>query len=244
MTIYDLKPAFQNRLRPIVATLAARGITPNQVTVAALILSLVTGMLMSTYPAVRAVYLLLPVVLFVRMALNAIDGMLASEYDQKTKLGTFLNELADVASDAALYLPFAVITPLLAIVVILIVVLAGLSEMAGVVAVMIGSARRYDGPMGKSDRALVFGVLALLLTFWQIPSWLLATVYMVVLLLLGVTVVNRVRGALNAPVNANSVNANSVNANGVGVDGVDARAANAQLVDADGVNADGANCAR
>jgi CDP-diacylglycerol--glycerol-3-phosphate 3-phosphatidyltransferase len=239
VTIYDLKPAFQNRLRPVVETLATKGITPNQVTLAALILSLVTGMLMSTFPTVRVVYLLLPVVLFVRMALNAIDGMLASEYDQKTKLGTFLNELSDVASDAALYLPFAVITPVLAIVVMLIVVLAGLSEMAGVVAVMVGSARRYDGPMGKSDRAFVFGVLALLLTFWQIPLWLLAGVYMVVLLLLGVTVVNRVRGSLNAPVNANSVKAN-----GVGVDGVDARAANAQHVDANDVHTDGANHAR
>lgn len=230
MTIYDLKPAFQNRLRPLVEKLAAKGITPNQITSAALILSLVTGMMMSTFPTVRGFYLLLPVVLFIRMALNAIDGMLAKEYDLQTKLGTFLNELSDVASDAALYLPFAVITPVLAILVMLIVVLAGLSEMAGVVAVMVGSARRYDGPMGKSDRAFVFGVLALLLTFWQMPLWLVATVYMVVLLLLGVTVVNRVRGALNT--SNTSVDANGVNT------------VNAQSIDADDVNADGANHAR
>ena len=54
-----------------------------------------------------AVRFLLPAVLFVRMALNAIDGMLAREHGQKSALGAFLNELCDVVSDAALYLPFA-----------------------------------------------------------------------------------------------------------------------------------------
>ena len=37
-----------------------------------------------------------------------------------------------------------------------IVVLTLVSEMTGVVAVQIGASRRYDGPMGKSDRAFVF----------------------------------------------------------------------------------------
>jgi CDP-diacylglycerol--glycerol-3-phosphate 3-phosphatidyltransferase len=196
MTIYDLKPAFQNRLRPLVKILAAKGITPNQVTWAALALSILTGLILALLPRLRGVYLVLPVVLFVRLALNAIDGMLAKEYDLKTKLGTFLNELADVVSDAALYLPFALITPALAVLPVLVVILAIISEMAGVVAVMVGSVRRYDGPMGKSDRAFVFGVLALLLTLWRLPTWLVASGYGVVMVLLAVTVVNRVQGAL------------------------------------------------
>jgi CDP-diacylglycerol--glycerol-3-phosphate 3-phosphatidyltransferase len=36
-------------------------------------------------------------------------------------------------------------------------------RMTGVVTVQIGASRRYDGPMGKSDRAVTFGLLALLL---------------------------------------------------------------------------------
>ena len=43
------------------------------------------------------------------MALNAIDGMLAREFNQKSRLGGYLNEITDVVSDAALYLPFAFI---------------------------------------------------------------------------------------------------------------------------------------
>ena len=45
------------------------------------------------------------------MAFNAIDGMLAREFGQKSRLGAYLNELTDVVSDAALYLPFAWLPP-------------------------------------------------------------------------------------------------------------------------------------
>ena len=45
------------------------------------------------------------------MALNAIDGMLAREFIKKSRLGGYLNEITDVVSDAALYLPFAFVAP-------------------------------------------------------------------------------------------------------------------------------------
>jgi len=77
MTIYDLKPAFQKLLRPICAALAKTGITANQVTVVALILSLVVGALFALNPTARWAALSIPIWLFLRMALNAIDGMLA-----------------------------------------------------------------------------------------------------------------------------------------------------------------------
>jgi phosphatidylglycerophosphate synthase len=39
------------------------------------------------------------------MALNALDGMLARECNQQTRLGAILNETGDVISDIALYFP-------------------------------------------------------------------------------------------------------------------------------------------
>ena len=81
MTIYDLKPAFQNLLRPISNTLANAGATANQVTLAAMLLSIIVGALFALYPTERWAALLIPVWLFLRMALNAIDGMLAREHD-------------------------------------------------------------------------------------------------------------------------------------------------------------------
>ena len=45
------------------------------------------------------------------MALNALDGMLAREFGQQSRLGAYLNELTDVVADAALIAPFALLPP-------------------------------------------------------------------------------------------------------------------------------------
>src|SRR5512139_3436853 len=106
-SVYDLKPRFQALLRPLVATLARRGVTANQVTIAAVLLSLVGGALIAWRPFDAWPLLLLPLILLLRMGLNAIDGMLAREHSQQSKLGAILNELGDVVGDAAMYLPLA-----------------------------------------------------------------------------------------------------------------------------------------
>jgi CDP-diacylglycerol--glycerol-3-phosphate 3-phosphatidyltransferase len=195
-SIYDLKPAFQNLLRPLTRSLAGGGVTANHVTVSAIVLSVGVGGMVAWRPQARWPLLLLPGVLFLRMALNALDGMMARELGMQSRLGAVLNELGDVISDAALYLPLSLVPGIRAALLVPIVVLAVISEMTGVVAIQIGASRRYDGPMGKSDRALVFGALALLLGLGvpagQWVDWLLA----VVLLLLIVTIRNRARGAL------------------------------------------------
>lgn len=134
-----------------------------QVTILALIISLVVGGVFALNPGAPWAAFLIPAWLFLRMALNAIDGMLAREHGMQSELGGILNELSDVAADAALYLPFALVAGISAHLIVLIVILSILTEMAGVVAVQIGASRRYDGPMGKSDRAFVFGLLALLI---------------------------------------------------------------------------------
>jgi CDP-diacylglycerol--glycerol-3-phosphate 3-phosphatidyltransferase len=57
--------------------------------------------------------------------------------------------------------------------IVAVVVLAVVTEMTGVVAVQIGASRRYDGPMGKSDRAFVFGALGLFAGLEVLPlRWL------------------------------------------------------------------------
>jgi CDP-diacylglycerol--glycerol-3-phosphate 3-phosphatidyltransferase len=102
-TVYALKPRFQAALRPFVGRLARAGVTANQVTVAAAVGSLAVGLLVGNLVEDRALFLLLSLWLLARMALNAIDGMLAREFRQQSRLGAYLNELGDVVSDAALY---------------------------------------------------------------------------------------------------------------------------------------------
>ncbi|MEJ2132204.1 MAG: CDP-alcohol phosphatidyltransferase family protein, partial [Gammaproteobacteria bacterium] len=191
LTIYDLKPAFQNLLRPVCNALAKFGVTANQVTVAAMMLSIVVGLLFAMFPTSRPVALLIPAWLFLRMALNAIDGMLAREHDMQSALGGVLNEIGDVVSDAVIYLPFALVPNVSPELVVAVVILALFTEMAGVVAVQIGASRRYDGPMGKSDRAFVFGLAAFLLGIGVAPGWWVDTGLAIVALLALLTVFNR-----------------------------------------------------
>jgi phosphatidylglycerophosphate synthase len=195
-SIYDLKPKFQALLRPLVGALARAGVTANQVTLGAAALSLLTGAAVYLRPSAPRVLLLVPLVLFLRMALNAIDGMLAREHDQRTPLGAVLNELGDVVSDAGLYLPFAMVPGLEPRLVVLAVTLALIGELAGVVAVQIGGTRRYDGPLGKSDRAFGFGLLALVLGLGAAPGRWSTTLLALMVLLGGATVINRCRRAL------------------------------------------------
>lgn len=158
-SVYDLKSRFQDLLRPVCNSLARRGVSANQVTVLAILLSLLYGAALCL--DLDILWLCLPVVLFVRMGLNAIDGMLAREHDMKSRLGMALNEAGDVASDVALFVPFAVAKPQAAPAVAGFILAAVLTEFCGLLAFMISGERRYDGPMGKSDRAFVIGVLAL-----------------------------------------------------------------------------------
>lgn len=197
ISIYDLKPKFQNLLRPICQKLADSGVTANQVTIFALLISIVHGIGLTVWPGSMALLLLLPVTLFIRMALNAIDGMLAREHGQKSRLGAILNELSDVIADVALYLPFALIATLSAPLVIIVVLLAVIVEMTGILGLMVGAERRYDGPFGKSDRAFVFGTLAVAITTGFVGTTLATLVLIVLIALSCLTIFNRGRAALN-----------------------------------------------
>jgi CDP-diacylglycerol--glycerol-3-phosphate 3-phosphatidyltransferase len=98
------------------------------------------------------------------MALNAIDGMLAKEHSMKSAIGAILNEVTDVLSDGFLYyafIRFSFINPHLLMFVIF---FAALTEITGLAALLNKRDRQYAGPMGKSDRAFIFSVLAILIS--------------------------------------------------------------------------------
>lgn len=177
ISVYNLKPGFQAFLRPLCGKLAAMGVTANQITIGAVLLSAASGAWIAFTPGQTLPLLLLPAVLFVRMALNAIDGMLAREFGQKSDLGAILNEIGDVVSDAVLYLPLALHPDVPAWTIVAVVVTGTIVEMIGVVAVQIGATRRYDGPFGKSDRAAALGLMGFLLglgiTGGDWPTWYL-----------------------------------------------------------------------
>lgn len=196
MSLYALKPRFQNLLRPLTDHLARRGATANQVTLFAAGGSVVVGALAGLSMSAQSLFLLIPLWLLIRMALNAIDGMLAREHAQKSTLGAYLNELGDIVSDVALVLPFLAVSALSPADVWLFALAAVSVECAGLIGPLIGASRRYDGPFGKSDRALALGALALWigtgLPVGAIAAWL----WRILIVLSIATVVRRVQAGI------------------------------------------------
>jgi CDP-diacylglycerol---glycerol-3-phosphate 3-phosphatidyltransferase len=196
LSIYQLKPRFQQLLRPWVRWLHGVGVTANGVTLLACVVSCLVGAVVWHWAAEHWIFMLVPLWMFARMALNAIDGMLAREFDQKSALGGFLNEVTDLIADAALILPFMGLHGVDSTLVVAVCLGAWLTEFVGVVAVAVSASRSYDGPMGKSDRAVAFGVMALLAAMGVSFQKMGSVILWAVLLALAWTVVNRVRSAL------------------------------------------------
>ena len=166
-SVYKLKPVFQKLLQPILYAFYKMGVTANQLTISAIILSCLMGFGFLTYHTYSQSILIIPFGLFLRMALNALDGMMARQYNMQSQLGEILNEMGDVISDMAIIFPFVILPGINPVIIILFGVLAILNEFAGILSKALGKERRYDGPMGKSDRALVIGIFCLVFFFWR-----------------------------------------------------------------------------
>ncbi|HKC25021.1 MAG TPA: CDP-alcohol phosphatidyltransferase family protein [Thermoanaerobaculia bacterium] len=198
-TVYSVKPAFVRLLSPAIDLCARRGVTPNALTGLALALSLAGGVALLLAPASQAALVAVALLLLVRMALNAMDGALARKTGQSSRGGEVFNEASDVVADAALYAPLVLVTSAPAALVFAFVLFSGWTELAGVLPRVTGGPRRYDGPLGKSDRALVVGLLLVSLALgaphddWE--TWLLALLS----LLLLATCARRLGNGLAAP---------------------------------------------
>lgn len=198
LSVYQLKPRFQRLLRPLVEALVAARVTPNQLTVATAAAMVAYGVALTAWPASRGLWAGLVAVMPLRMALNALDGLLAQHTGRKTRLGAMLNEVCDVVADLALYLPVALIPGVPAALAVGVAAGAAVVEHAGLSALAAGSARRFDGPMGKSDRAVAYGLVGLLAGCGAAPSWITG-VLVLVALLLAWTLVNRLRAGAAPP---------------------------------------------
>lgn len=191
-----LKPRLKKAMRPIAARLAAMNVTANQVTLTSLAGSIAVGALLCANPSNPVLFALLPLWIPVRTACAALDGTLAVEFGQKSRLGGILNEAGDVISDVALFLPLAFIAPFTANAIMLLLVLTALAEIAGIVGPNLGSDRRLEGPLGKADRSIVLAALGLIIAiFGELPR----EAQILPLLLYGgliLTIFNRLRFAI------------------------------------------------
>lgn len=194
MTIYDLKPKFQNLLRPLVVTLHRMQFTPNQITILTCLLSVCFGLILLL--SEQTLFYLLPFFFFFRMALNAIDGMLAKEHNMKTQLGAIMNEVTDVVSDGFLYFAFIRFSFINMYLLLFVIFFSAITEITGLAALQNGKPRQYAGPMGKSDRAFIFSLLAIFISFSVTSTMFYNGILILVSTLLLLTVYNRTKKAL------------------------------------------------
>jgi CDP-diacylglycerol--glycerol-3-phosphate 3-phosphatidyltransferase len=193
---YQLKSRFQAVLRPLATRLHFAGVTPNQITIGACLISVALGLLVFLFPGSNGIFLLISLWCLLRMAANALDGILAREFNQASHLGAVLNEMGDMISDIALYLPFALVAgsePLLVVIAALLVVI---TELISWLASALNHMRPNHGPMGKSDRAMAFGVIALLIGFDISLDAFINHLWLGIIILLLLTLFNRCRHVL------------------------------------------------
>ena len=194
ISIYKLKTKFQNLLMPICEKLVKLKVSPNQITITTVLLNIVFAGLIYEFNNYKLIYLTVPVFLFLRMALNALDGMIANKFNQKTKIGVFYNETGDVISDTVFFYIFLRVIGVNEVYNLLFIFLSALSEYIGVIAVMVDNKRHYEGPMGKSDRAFLISLLAIV--YYFIGNKYFDYILILAIVLLIFTIFNRVRSSV------------------------------------------------
>lgn len=152
--LYAAKPAFQRALAGVADALAARRVHPDHLTFAAVGCAGLGGLALLACTVDPRAALVVPPLVLGRLALNALDGMVAHRRGMARPWGKVLNETADRLSDVLLFAPLALLPGVSGLAVGAALVALLLASAVGVTAEAAGGARQYGGPMGKADRML------------------------------------------------------------------------------------------
>ena len=159
LTLYAVKPRFQAALRRLADGCVRGGISADALTGAGLGAAAGAGAILAAAGA-RPGWLVagVPLLLFGRIACNALDGMVARAAGSARPWGTVLNETGDRLADLLVFggliasgalPPFAALALLPALLLV---------SYLGVIGQAAGGARCHAGPLGKADRMLLVGL--------------------------------------------------------------------------------------
>jgi CDP-diacylglycerol--glycerol-3-phosphate 3-phosphatidyltransferase len=152
MDLYATKGAVNARLIPLVDRLAAAGVTPDQVTLAAVPVAVVAGACLLLSPDVPVLLLAVPLLVVVRIVLNLIDGNMARRTGRIHARGELYNELGDRLADVAFLAPVAFLPGASPQVVLLGVLTGVMASYVGITAKAAGGERIYRGVLSKPGR--------------------------------------------------------------------------------------------
>lgn len=152
MNLYATKGAVNARLVPLVDRLAKAGVTPDQVTLAAVPVAVLGGACLLLSTSLPALLLAVPVLVVLRLVLNLIDGNMARRTGQIHPRGELYNELGDRLADVALLAPVAFLPGASPQIVLLGVLVGVMASYVGITARAAGGERIYRGILSKPGR--------------------------------------------------------------------------------------------
>jgi len=152
MNLYATKGAVNARLIPVVDRLAAAGVTPDQVTLAAIPVAIIGGACVLASQLLPALLLLVPVLVVLRILLNLIDGNMARRTGKIHARGELYNEVGDRLADVAFLAPVAFLPGAPSQLVLLGVLVGVMASYVGITAKAAGGERIYRGILSKPGR--------------------------------------------------------------------------------------------
>lgn len=169
MELYKLKPGFQKTLSPLLQLCLEYGVTPFQLNLLGLVTSITAGAILFISSYKHELLLLIPLLVFTRIASNALDGMVARSNPKiDAKKGNVINELFDRLSDLAIFLGITFSKNENVNIGFLCIILMLLNSYIGVLAQAVYDKRFYLGIMGKADRMFYLGIAAFMAYFFPL----------------------------------------------------------------------------
>ena len=179
MTLDGLRPLADRVIRPFISGSKRAGLTPDAVSLLALLAAIAAAGSFYLAGETRFAYLLGALLVFCNGMLDLLDGALARELDTSSSAGDLLDHVLDRYADIAVVaglaagieafaLGFAAVTGVL------------MTSYLGTQAEAVGLDRVYGGLLGRADRLVLVGLVATVAAFgdWTLQGlslvgWLL-----------------------------------------------------------------------
>lgn len=162
MGIYSVKPKFQKLLTPVTNFFVRYRVHPTTINIWGFILSIAAGICLYLSSKDSQFLIAVPFLVFIRTALNALDGLVSRSLGLASSFGEVLNEFLDRLSDVAIFLGLALASFSGFLLGSLTIVAILLNSYVGVLSKAAGGSRQYVGIMGKADRMLYVGLAAII----------------------------------------------------------------------------------
>jgi CDP-diacylglycerol--glycerol-3-phosphate 3-phosphatidyltransferase len=159
--LYATKGAINARLIPVVDRLAAAGVSPDALTLAAVPVAVTGGLALLGSRAAHPLLALVPLLVVARLVLNLLDGSMARRTGRIHPRGELYNEVGDRLADVAFLAPVAWLPGADAAMVLGGVAAALLASYIGIASKAAGGKRLYRGILSKPGRMVLLVVCSL-----------------------------------------------------------------------------------